>query len=167
MLIGFFATCADAQIAGAATPEWPYWRVRGGEPEIRRLLQEAALRSTTMLHLIEEIQRSNAIVLVTYGQCAKGQFRSCVTGVQGDRQQRAIRILIDTRANELHLMATIAHELQHAVEIVRDPSAVDRASTMALYRRIAVGKCRDGLSDRCETDLARATERTVLEELYR
>lgn len=146
---------------------WPFARVRGNDPEMRRLIRDAAVRSKTLMTLVEEIEQSNAIVFVGYGQCANGQIRSCVIGVQGDGQHRAIRIIVDSRATGYRLMATIAHELQHAVEILREPTAVDGATTMALYRRIAKGKCASGLSDRCETELALATERAVLDELYR
>lgn len=63
------------------------------------------------------------------------------------------------------LLATIAHELHHAVEIIRDPTVVDRASTLALYRQIGTGDCREGLTDACETDEALKVEARVLDEL--
>jgi hypothetical protein len=151
----------------ADSTAWPFTRVRGNDPEVRRLIRDATARSKTMLALVEEIQQSNAIVFVGYGQCAKGQICSCVTGVEGDEHHRAIRIVVDSRTTGYGLMATIARELQHAVEIVREPSAVDGATTMALYRRIGTGQCRLGLSERCETELALTAERAVLEELYR
>jgi hypothetical protein len=151
----------------ADTSAWPFTRMHGGDPEIRRLVREATSRSKTFTALLHEVQQSNGIVFVSYGQCAKGQIRSCVTGVQGDERERAIRIVVDSRTTDFRLMATIAHELQHAVEILHEPSAIDGPTTMVLYRRIGSGRCKQGLSDRCETELALATERTVLEELYR
>jgi len=48
----------------------------------------------------------------------------------------------------------------------RDPQARDRASTLALYRRIAMGKCKQGLSEACETAAAQQVEALVLQELY-
>jgi hypothetical protein len=64
-------------------------------------------------------------------------------------------------------MATIAHELQHAVEIVREPDVVDAATALALYRRIGTGRCREGLSEECETEMAKRIETVVREELFR
>lgn len=166
LTIGLTGNSWAQQGAGEHTP-WPYARVRGTVPEIRRLIQDVAALSQTARALVEEIQQSNAIVMVSYGQCAKGLIRSCVSGVEGDHTHRHIRILIDNRTTDYRLMATIAHELQHAVEIIREPGAVDGKTTMALYRRIGKGKCATGQSEKCETEGALATERTVLEELHR
>jgi hypothetical protein len=86
--------------------------------------------------------------------------------VTGDHRQRHIRILVNTRTTGDRLLATIAHELQHAVEIVRDPQARDAESALALFRRIAMGKCKQGLSDVCETAAAQEVEGAVLQELH-
>ena len=48
-----------------------------------------------------------------------------------------------------------------------EPSAIDPERVMALYRRIGIGACREGLSDRCETEAARALESRVEAELAR
>lgn len=64
------------------------------------------------------------------------------------------------------LIATVAHELQHAVEVAEHPEVTDASSALELYRRIAFGRCRQGLSEECETTRALATERKALEELW-
>ena len=61
----------------------------------------------------------------------------------------------------------MAHELQHAVEIAEHPEVIDGSGAISLYRRIALGRCREGLSEECETTRALDTERRVLEELYK
>ena len=45
--------------------------------------------------------------------------------------------------------------------------AMDATRTLAWYRRIGEGKCREGLSEACETKAALDTERQVLDELDR
>jgi hypothetical protein len=176
MGIGRLATASVVTLALAAAPaladgrdEVPgrFTRVRAADPELRRIIAEGADRSPTFLALASEIQRSTAIVQVQFGRCPRGNFRSCVSGVEGDARQRHIRVFVDTRTSQDRLIATIAHELQHAVEIARSPDAIDAARTLALYRRIAIGKCRDGLSDSCETAEAQAAEAAVLDELHR
>ena len=148
-------------------PPGRFTRVRAVDPELRRIIADGADRSATFLALAEEIQRSPAIVQVQFGRCPRGNFRSCVSGVEGDARQRHIRIFVDTRTTQDRLIATVAHELQHAVEILRDPEAIDAERTMALYRRIAIGKCGEGLSEKCETRQAQAVEAAVLDELHR
>lgn len=154
------ATCLAADEGRSFT------RVRGADAEMYRMIREADELSSTFQSLVDEIQRSDAVVMVQFGLCAAGQFRSCVVHVTGDDRQRHIRILVNTRTTGDRLLATIAHELQHAVEIVRDPQARDAESALALFRRIAMGKCKQGLSDVCETAAAQQVEGAVLEELY-
>jgi hypothetical protein len=129
------------------------------------LILEGDRRSATFRELVDEIQRSNVVVVAGFGLCAGGQFRSCVSHVAGDQRQRHIRIVVNTRTTNDHLIATIAHELQHAVEIVREPGATDVETVVALYRRIGTGKCRQGLSEICETNAAQLAERRVRNEL--
>jgi hypothetical protein len=163
------AILAAAAASAAAQNDAPgrFTRVRAGDAELRRVIAEGADRSATFLALATEIQRSTAIVQVQFGRCPRGSFRSCVSGVEGDARQRHIRVFVDTRTTQDRLIATVAHELQHAIEILRDPEAIDAARTLALYRRIAVGKCGEGLSESCETAAAQAVEAAVLDELHR
>ena len=108
--------------------ERSFTRVRGMGVDMHRLIREADGLSRTFRSLVDEIQRSDAIVMVQFGLCASGQFRSCVMHVTGDERQRHIRILVNTRTTGDRLLATIAHELQHAVEIVRDPAGDEMRS---------------------------------------
>lgn len=63
-------------------------------------------------------------------------------------------------------LVTVAHELQHAVEIAEHPEVNDASAALRLYRNIAIGRCREGLSEECETARAVVTERKVFGELY-
>ena len=141
-------------------------RVRGYGP-FKELIASGDARSATFRSLVDEIQQSNTIVMVHFGMCAKGLIRSCLTNVSGDAKMRSIRIIIDTRTTNDRLIATVAHELQHAVEIIRVPDATDSARALALYRTIGMGECAKGRSDRCETEAALAVEARVLSELDR
>jgi hypothetical protein len=166
-LMALTTAAAPALAGGQDDRPGRFTRVRAPDPELRRVIAEGADRSPTFLALASELQRSTAIVQVQFGRCPRGNFRSCVSSVEGDARQRHIRVFVDTRTSQDRLIATIAHELQHAVEIVRSPDAIDAERTLALYRRIAIGKCREGLSDSCETAEAQAVEAAVLEELHR
>ncbi|MFN2445304.1 MAG: hypothetical protein ABR606_06955 [Vicinamibacterales bacterium] len=165
--MGAIAGSAGVALHADTSDRSPFTRVRGADAETRRLIAEAADRSRTFRTMIDEIQRSNALVIVQFGLCGKGRFRSCVSAVEGDHRQRHIRILVSTRTTGDRLLATIAHELQHALEIVREADVIDGVRALALYRRIATGDCGEGLSEACETDAALAVEAKVLEELHR
>jgi hypothetical protein len=142
-------------------------RVRGAHPEVHRMIREADRRSATFRAMIDEVQRSNAIVVVQFGLCANGRFRSCVIGVGGGARERHIRVVLLPRPTDDRLMATIAHELQHALEILREADVTDGESAQRLYRRIGLGDCQRGLSEICETEAALELERKVLDDLDR
>ena len=163
MLLGTVEGMASRDTSGAV----PLVRLKPADAGMRRLISEGFDRSATFRALVDAIHRSNGVVIVQYGLCANGRFRSCVTNVDGDRDRRSIRIKVDTRANDNRLIATIAHELHHALEILSDPEVADPKAVVALYRRIGTGACRQGLSEACETDEALRVETVVNDELAR
>jgi hypothetical protein len=140
-------------------------RVKAADKETRRLVLDGARRSTVFRALIDELHQFNVIVVIQFGFCANGRIRSCVSNVDGDERQRHIRVKVSPRTTEMYLIATIAHELQHALEIAREPRATNVREVLELYRRIATGKCREGLSEECETDAALEVETRVHREL--
>lgn len=153
--------------ADSAKPAPPrLTRVRGATAESHKLIAEGYTRSATLGALVDRIQQQQVMVLIQLGDCAKGRFRSCVSNVQSDGKQRFIWIKISPLTTTDRLIATIAHELQHAEEILSEATAVDADTTLALYRRIGTGTCREGLSEACETAAAGVVERRVLEELH-
>ena len=132
------------------------------------LVRDGYEGSPTFRELVDTLQRSNVIVMVQPGLCAHGRIRSCLVSVNGSERDRHIRIIVDPQHTIRNgLIAAIAHELQHAVEIAEHPDVVDARGVIALYRQLAVGRCRDGLSEECETTRALETEKTVLGELSR
>jgi hypothetical protein len=145
-----------------------FTRVRSTERYMIELIREGYDRSATFRQLVDALQRSNVIVFVQPGYCARGRIRSCLVSVGGSLMERHIRIKVDPQhTTQFGLIATVAHELQHAVEIAEQPEVVDASGALKLYRQIALGQCRSGLSEECETKRALATERKVTEELFR
>ena len=130
------------------------------------LVREGYDRSPIFRGLVDTIQRSNVTVWVQPGLCALGRIRSCVVSVSGSAQGRYVWIKIDPqRTITSGLIAAIAHELQHAVEIAEHPEVTDASGVVKFYRKIALGRCREGLSEECETARALDTEKAVLAEL--
>ncbi len=62
------------------------------------------------------------------------------------------------------MIATIAHELQHAVEVIEDEAVKDEKSLVALYRSIGQ-QSGNASPSRWETDAAQRTEFVVRKEL--
>jgi hypothetical protein len=165
-LVLTFAILADGK-SGAAADDAPglFTRVRSTQRFMIALIREGYDRSPGFRDLVDVLQQSNVIVFVQPTSCSGGRIRSCLVSVNGSRRERHIRVNVDTHTSHDSLIATVAHELQHAVEIAEHPEVIDARGALALYRQIALGRCREGLSEECETTRALATERRVLEEL--
>lgn len=142
-------------------------RVKPADAEMRRLVLEGHARSPTFRRLMAEIHETNVVVVIQFGLCAKGRIRSCLSHVEGDSRQRHIRVKVNTRTTDDRLIATIAHELHHALEIAREPDVTSSELALALYRRIAMGRCGEGLDEKCETEMALRVEARVNDELAR
>ena len=155
-------------MCGASPADDPrlFTRVRSTERYTIALIREGYDRSGTFRHLVDTLQRSDVIVVIQRLPCAGGRIRSCLVSVSGSPGARQIGIKIDPQHTIGDwLIATIAHELQHAVEIADHPEVIDARSAIALYRKIGIGRCREGLSEECETERALDTEKTVRDEL--
>ena len=143
-----------------------FTRVRSTERYMIGLIREGYDRSGTFRNLVDTLQRSDVIVVIQRLPCAGGRIRSCLVSVNGPLGARQIGIKIDPQHTIGDwLIATIAHELQHAIEIAEHPEVIDARSAIELYRKIGIGRCREGLSEECETERALDIEKTVRDEL--
>src|SRR5262245_52166477 len=102
-----------------------FTRVRSTERFMITLIREGYERSSTFRELVDTLQRSNVIVFVQPAVCAGGRIRSCLVSVKGSALERHLRIKVDTHTSHNALIATVAHELQHAVEIAAHPEVID------------------------------------------
>ena len=110
--------------------------VRAESIDVRQLIAETAQRSTTFRSLVEEIDRSSVIVYVRVRLLAS-QALDGRTGLLGARfGTRYLAIELACPRSRDTQMATLAHELQHALEIAGEPSVVDVPSLMRFYTRI-------------------------------
>jgi len=156
--------CAGAVPAVAVTGPPP--RVRSTDATILELFREGAERSATFRGLIDAIADSAGIVYVEFGYCAFGHVNGCllpfIASTHGDRYLRILVTPDKNRRSHDQLLALIAHELQHALEVIADVEVVDVATMEAMYRRI--GTPLRGMTG-YETAAARVAGDTVLSEL--
>jgi len=164
--LGWIAVVVMSSTPAVAQQPLQLTRLKPADSEMRRLLVDGHARSRAMRDLVNELEAGDAIVVVQFGTCGNGRVRSCVSNVSSDRRTRHIRIKVNTRTTDDRLIATIAHELQHAAEIVRSQETIDVETTLALYRRIGTRNCRTGLTDKCETEAAVQVEALVNRELF-
>jgi hypothetical protein len=123
----------SATFAAAPTGEV---RLRPQDPRIELALKEGAARSATFKALVDRIEASNVIVYVALNPMMKSSLSGMLTWMTRAGDFRYVRASISTELPFDQMIATVAHELQHAVEVIEDETVTDEKSLVALYRRI-------------------------------
>ena len=159
---GIVAACAGAVPAPAAAeapPNVP--RVRdNGNPSIAALIREATGRSATFRRLVETIDATDGIVYVEHGRCRRGAQAYLALSVTVAGPHRILRIFVNTRRDPTVLMASIGHELRHAVEVLSDRTVTSNRAAYFFYLREG-----STAGERFETTAAIQAGRDVLAEL--
>jgi uncharacterized membrane protein len=108
-------------------------RVRSSHRYLRAMIDEAVLRSRTFRSIVAAIEGTNGIVYVEHGACMHG-VRTCLAlGVTTAADYRILRVFVDARQPDWDVMASIGHELRHALEVLENPALVDNASVYLFY----------------------------------
>jgi len=135
-IVALFLVSWPRLLLAAGWEEMP--RLRSGNPIIVRMIAKADRQSTTFHGLLEDITRTDGIVYIEAGFCGHG-VRACVPHSMAQSGSfRLLRILIDpryTKSDARHLADVVAHELQHALEILADPKITNGAAIFMFYSR--------------------------------
>ena len=112
-------------------------RVRTSSPELVVLLREGVEGSPTFQRLIKSIDATDGLVYIEPGHCGVNGIHAClVHRVTVAGPSRILRILVDVRRPDSNLTGAIAHELQHAVEVLGNPTiTTDLAITRFYFHR--------------------------------
>jgi hypothetical protein len=120
--------------SGHLAPESP--RVRGADPALAALIQDATNRSETFRRLVDAIQATDGIVHVVGGRCGH-YVRTCLMfWIQVAGPHRILRVMVDERKTGIDAAASIAHELQHALEVLQVPGIKTAGEMHGLFERI-------------------------------
>jgi hypothetical protein len=157
------ASVAAAQPESNVTATTParLSHVRGGDALALTVLHDAAALSPTVASLLAQLEETDLIVTVITGRLPErinGHTRM-VTAAAGVRY---LRIILKIPNVTERLIATLGHELRHAMEIAGMPEVRSEATLAAAYRRVGVAMARDGYF---ETEAAVQTGRLVAREL--
>jgi hypothetical protein len=125
---------------GATTPAFPappMSHIRTTDPKVAGVLQSAFDRSATFRKLVAVIDASDSYVYVEAGKCRHG-VRACFVSVTASDANRYMRVIVDSRRNDLELSGLIAHELRHTIEVIAEPSVRSNAAKYHFYERTAI-----------------------------
>jgi hypothetical protein len=114
----------------------------GGAPRIRpndlrsaKLLLEGLQRSPTLRSLVDALDGKDVIVYVEMQPRLKARLAGSLTWITGTPKFRYVRISWNPEVGTSAAIATLGHELQHALEIAHEPSITSASSLEAFYRR--------------------------------
>lgn len=141
----------------------PTRHVRVLDTNIRHLLNDAYRRSPTLASLVDRLQASDVTVYVVIVPELPQPLRGRSELIPDTGHLRFVRIDVISVPNPDAMIALVAHELQHAIEIADAGDIVDRAGMERLYKRIG----RSSGPKMFETSRAIDTQRRVREELRR
>lgn len=111
-------------------------RIRPQDARIKQVLKEGAERSATFKALVDRIETGDVIVYIAINPLLRSSLAGSLTWMTRAGDFRYVRASISPEMLFDQMIATVAHELQHAVEVIGDASVIDEKSLTALYRRI-------------------------------
>lgn len=141
--------------------------IRTTNVSLTAAIQRGEERSATFRSLTKTIERTDWLVFVQPGTCPDPRARGCLLHVVGTFEGRQyLRVLVNPAGrNPEEVIATLAHELQHAVEVTLDGTIRDAPSMLAFMKRISTGEFQTPLATIYETVEARNVEAKVRREL--
>lgn len=157
-----------ADVADAGQNAWSHdSHVRPSSERIELLLVAGGSRSETFRTLVGALDDSEWIVFVQEGRCPIRSLSACLLHYVGTfRGARYLRILVDARGEHSdRLIATIAHELQHAFEVASAGYVSAPEQFQFLFRHIGYPALEDPRFVAYETRRARVIEEQARREL--
>lgn len=139
-------------------------RVRTLDPCPAALVEEATAQSPTVRALVDALERSDVVVYVRCVFFKDSSLSGRLAFLSSVADLRYVVVEIRLHEQFSSQTATLAHELQHAVEIAEAPSVRDPLTMADHYRRIGIAIGRHPLV--FETAAARAVGERVHREMF-
>jgi hypothetical protein len=152
---------AITPLTESAALDSPYRHVRSQDRAVRHLLKRGFKYSYTFRELMSRLEQSDVIVYIEYTPNLPASLDGRMMMLPTSHGQRYVRIQIALRGAPDESVATLGHELQHAIEVAEDTAVRDQTAMTALYERIGM---RGGLHV-YDTLAAQEVGRTVRREL--
>ena len=110
-------------------------RIRPTDLRSAKLLLEGLERSATLRTLVNELDARNLIVYLEMQPRLRARLAGSLTWITATPKFRYVRISWNPEMGAETAIATLGHELQHALEVAQEPSIVSAATLEAFYRK--------------------------------
>ncbi len=115
---------------------WREARVRPQDARLVELLRSGVHRSPTLRNIVRRLEAGNLIVYVLLTPNMRASLAGKLTWMTRTGPFRYVRATINTEQSSDQMIATLAHELHHALEVSDEEQVIDQRSLMSLYKRI-------------------------------
>lgn len=152
---------AAADPAAVDPPGGP--RLRPRDARTASWLDEGRARSPRLRELADTLSRGDLIVYIVADAHLPRHLDGGLTWQATAGGFRYVRVSLNPRLPRTQAIATLAHELQHALEVLEAPEVVCPLSLLHYFRRIGTSRGRDGHA--WDTDAALDMGRDVRRDL--
>ena len=109
-------------------------RLRPSDGRVAALLLDGLDRSPTLRAIVNRIEQGDVIVyLETQPLLKRNHLSGVLTWLSAAPPFRYVRISLNPELSRASAIASLGHELQHALEVLDEPSIVDPVSLEAFY----------------------------------
>ena len=138
-------------------------RVRAGDKRTAALLVRGLERSATVRNLVTELERRDVIVYLEMQPALKQRLAGRLAWVTATPRHRYVRISINPELSTDTAIATLGHELQHALEVATAPEIRCSQTLENFYRQH--GESNPSEVNGWDTEAARVAGEDVRREL--
>jgi hypothetical protein len=147
----------------------PAERVIITDTTLTGVMAKGYARSETFRDLVQQVDASGWVVFVQNGSCPMKQAVGCLLHTVGTYEGRPylrVRVVVTSRHPD-SVLATVAHELQHALEAINSGEVHDSTTLTALFVKIGNSATKVSGGVMYETKAARSAEERVGREIKR
>jgi len=157
MTLPVILATALALAATPVLPPNPHVRVRPQGARAASLVTLAATRSPTVQRLLDRLEAGDVIVYIDLRRDLDPGMAACLTWMAATETRRIVRASIRMNLRTADAIAILAHELEHAVEVLEHPDVRSGDALRALYARIGHATSPSGRHFDTERALAAGT----------
>jgi hypothetical protein len=144
--------------------EEPKPRLRTFDRGTRAFIERGLAQSASLRQLVDRLERTDVVVYVKCGRLRAG-LDGQLTFVSAAGGLRYVIVQIAWQLPPPRRIATLGHELQHALEIAAHPAIVDQASMQHAYAAIGFERERFSHGTAYDTEAAIHAGTRVLKEI--
>lgn len=136
MTLSAILVTALALAAAPVPSQNPTARVRPQGARAASIVTAAAAQSPTVQRLIDRLEAGDVIVYIDLRRDLAPGMAACLTWMAATDTRRIVRVSIRKGLRAADAVGMLAHELEHAVEVLEHPEVRSGQALRELYARI-------------------------------